>query len=79
MPASMIPRKRLVCGDCSVSQFANKSVNTDLTATGLVLIPMIVVLVLAEQSIIGSDVAFEIGVGAWQVHRRKSEAARQEL
>ena len=56
MPTSMIPRQGLISSDFSISQLSNESVNTDLTAAGLVLIPMIVVLVLAEQSIVGRQV-----------------------
>jgi hypothetical protein len=55
----MIPREGLVCCDRAISQLSNKSMDADLTATGLVLIPVIIVLVLSEQTIIGADVAFQ--------------------
>lgn len=58
MPTSMIPRKGLVCCDRAIGQLSNKSMDADLTATGLVLIPVIIVLVLSDQTIIGADVAF---------------------
>ena len=62
MPSSMIPRQRLVGGDASISQLADEAVNTDLPAIRLVLIPMIVVLVLPQKSVIRTDITFQIGV-----------------
>ena len=36
--------------------------NADLPAIGLVLIPVVVVLVLAQQTVVGTHIAFEVGV-----------------
>ena len=70
MPTSMIPGQRLVGGDASISQFADKAVDTDLPATRLILIPVVVILVLAEQIIVRSDITFETRVvGPGGMHR----------
>ena len=57
MPAPVIPRKRLVSGNRSIRQLADKSVNADPPIHGLV--PVIVVLVLSQQAIIRADIAFQ--------------------
>lgn len=62
MPASMIPRKSLICGNCSVRQLSDEGMNTDLTATGLILIPVVVILVFAQQAIVGTHVAFKVWI-----------------
>jgi len=62
VPATMIPRKRLISGDASVSQLADEAVDADLPSVRLVLIPVIVILVLTEQAVVGSDIAFQVGI-----------------
>ena len=62
MPAAHIPRQRLVGGNGAVLQLANESVDTDLTPAGSGGIPVIAVLIDAEQPIVGSDVAFQIRI-----------------
>lgn len=62
MPAAMIPRKRLICCDTPVSQLSDESMNADLPPAGFVLVPVVVVLVFSEQTVVGSDIAFEVGV-----------------
>ena len=62
VPATMIPRKRLVSSDASVSQFTNEAVDADLPSVGLVLIPVVVVLILTKQAVVGTNIAFQIGI-----------------
>src|SRR5699024_163443 len=62
VPSTMIPRQSLVCGNRAVSQLANKGMNADLSATGMIGIPMIVILIFAEQTIIGTDITLEVWV-----------------
>ncbi len=62
VPSAHIPRQGLVCGNGAVSQLSNKTVDADLTAVRRILVPMIVVLVFAEQSVIRADVTFEVGI-----------------
>ena len=57
MPADHVPRQRLVGGNRAVCQLANKGVDTDLPVH--VLIPVITVLIYAEQSVVGSNIAFQ--------------------
>ena len=54
----MIPRESLVCGNRAVSQLADKGMNADLSAAGMVGVPMIAVLVFTEQTIIRTYIAF---------------------
>ena len=62
VPSTMIPRQSLVCGDSAVSQLANECVNADLSAAGMICVPVIAVLVLAKQTIIGTHITLEIRV-----------------
>ncbi|MPN15793.1 hypothetical protein SDC9_163129 [bioreactor metagenome] len=62
VPAAHIPRQGLVSRDGTVSQLTDKTVNADLPSVRRVLVPVVVVLVFAEQSVVGADVAFEVGV-----------------
>ncbi len=62
VPSAMIPRQSLVCGDSAVSQLADECVDADLSAAGMVGIPMIAVLVLAKQTIIGTHITLEVRV-----------------
>ena len=59
MPAAMIPRQRLISGDGTVGQLADETMDADLTTAGMVGVPMVVVLVLAQLAVIGSDIAFQ--------------------
>lgn len=59
MPAAMIPRQRLVGGDAAVCQFADETMDAYLTTAGVVGVPMVVVLVLAQFAVIGSDIALQ--------------------
>lgn len=59
MPASMIPRQGLICGDCSVRQLSDEGMNTDLPSSGLILVPVVIVLVLPKQSVVRADIAFQ--------------------
>ncbi len=45
-----------------VSQFSDESVNTDFSAAGMIGIPVIAVLVFSKQTVIGTHIAFQIGV-----------------
>src|SRR5690554_6151967 len=62
MPASIIPRQGLICGDCSVRQLSDEGMNTDLPSSGLILVPMVIILVLAQQTVIWTHIAFEVWV-----------------
>ena len=62
MPTSMIPREGLVCCDRAISQLSNKGMYTDLPPIRLILIPMVVILVLAQQTVIWTHIAFEVWV-----------------
>ncbi|MPN57192.1 hypothetical protein SDC9_204886 [bioreactor metagenome] len=62
VPAAIIPRQCLVCCNASVSQFTDEAVDTDLPSVWLVLIPVVVILVLAKQAVVGTDIAFQIWV-----------------
>ena len=64
VPATMIPRKRLISGDTTVSQLANEAVDADLPSVRLVLIPMVVALVLAKQTVVWTNIAFRLGLFA---------------
>lgn len=59
MPSADIPGERLVGGNCTVLQFADKAVDANLAAAGMIGVPVVVVLVHAEQSVIGSDIALQ--------------------
>ena len=59
MPAAMIPRQRLIGCDAAVCQLADEAVDANLTTTGMVGVPMVVILVLAQLTVIGSDIAFQ--------------------
>ena len=58
VPTTMIPRESLVCGNRAVSQLADKGMNADLSAAGMLGVPMIAVLVFTEQTIIRTYIAF---------------------
>ena len=60
--ATMIPRQGLICGNSPISQFADEAVDADISATGMVGVPMVVVLVLAQLAVIGTYIAFQPGV-----------------
>ena len=62
VPTTMIPRKRLISGDASVSQLTDEAVDADLPSVRLVLIPVVVVLIFTEQAVVGSDITFQIRV-----------------
>ena len=62
VPAPVVPRQGLVSGDCTVLQLSNKAVYTHLSATGMVGVPMVVVLVYTQQAIVRSHIAAQIGV-----------------
>ena len=59
MPAAVIPRQRLVSGDAAVCQLADETMDAYLTTAGVVGVPMVVVLVLAQFAVIGSDIALQ--------------------
>ena len=52
----------MVGSDASIGQFPDEAVDVNLSAAGLILISVIAVLVFAQQAVIGSDVAFQVGV-----------------
>lgn len=58
----MIPRQRLVCSNRPVRQLADEGMDADLPAIGLILIPVIVVLVFAEQTVIGPYIAAQVWI-----------------
>ena len=62
VPSTVIPRQSLVCGNGAVSQFADESVDADFSAAGVIGVPVIAVLVFTEQTVIGTHIAFQIGV-----------------
>ena len=62
VPSTMVPRKGLVRGDGAVSQLADKGMNADFTATGVVGVPMVVVLVDTKGTVIWAYIAFQPGV-----------------
>ena len=62
VPSTVIPRQGLVCGNRAVSQFADESVDADLSAAGVIGIPVIAVLVFTEQTVIGTNVSPKVGV-----------------
>ena len=67
MPAAMVPGQSLVCSNTSISQLADKRMGTDLAEHGLV--PVVVVLVFTQQTIIGAYITFQIGIiGTGRVH-----------
>ena len=59
MPAAMIPRQRLIGRYGAVCQLSDEAVDANLTTTGMVCVPMVVVLVLAQLTVIGSDISFQ--------------------
>jgi hypothetical protein len=64
VPATMIPRQSLIGGNGAISQLADKSVDADFSAAGVVGVPMIVVLVLPQQTIVGANIALQPGLFA---------------
>jgi hypothetical protein len=58
----MIPWQGLIGSDGAIFKLPNKGMDTDLSATGSTLIPMIVVLVLSQYAIIWSNVSTKIGI-----------------
>ena len=60
VPSAMIPRKRLVGSDAPVLQFADESMNADLSAARRRGVPVIAVLIYAQQTVIGTDVITSI-------------------
>ena len=62
VPSTVIPRESLVSGNGAVSQFANESVDADFSAARVIGVPVIAVLVFTEQTVIGTHIAFQIGV-----------------
>ena len=67
VPSAMIPRQRLIGCDAAVRQFADEAMDADLSAIRLILIPMVVVLIFSEQSIIGTDIAFQVRITSYNV------------
>ena len=59
MPSSVIPRQRLVSGDAAVCQLADETMDAYLATAGVVGVPVVVVLVLAQFAVIGSDIALQ--------------------
>lgn len=51
MPAAHIPWQRLVGGNRAVGEFPNKGVDADLPSVRLILVPMIVVRIFAQQAV----------------------------
>ena len=62
VPASVIPGQGLVGSNSSVSKLSNECVNADISAARTSRVPMIVILVFAEQAIIWTDITLEVGV-----------------
>jgi hypothetical protein len=62
MPAPMIPRQGLVSSNRTISQLPYKSMRTNLPSIWPILIPVVVILVFTEQSIIGANIPFKIWV-----------------
>ena len=62
MPASHIPRQRLVGGDSAVLELTNESVDANLSTARTLDVPVVVVLVLAQQTVVGSDLPLEVGI-----------------
>lgn len=62
MPASMIPWQGLIGSDGPIFKFSDKGMDTDLSATGSMLVPVIVVLVLPQEAIIWSNISTKIWV-----------------
>lgn len=58
VPSTVIPRESLVSGNGAICQFADESVDTNLSAAGMISVPVVVVLVLAQLAIIRTDIAF---------------------
>lgn len=59
MPAAHIPWQRLVGGNRAVGEFPNKGVDADLPPVRLILVPMIVVRIFAQQAVVRANIALE--------------------
>ena len=62
VPSTVIPRQGLISCNRAVIELADEAVNADLSTAGVVGVPMVVVSVFAEQTVIGADIAFQPGV-----------------
>ena len=62
VPSTVIPRESLVSSNGAICQFADESVDTDLSAAGMIGVPVVAVLVFTEQTVIRTNIAFQIGV-----------------
>ena len=62
----MIPRESLVSSNGAICQFADESVDTDLSAAGMIGVPVVAVLVFTQLSVIRADIALQpriVGTG----------------
>jgi len=62
VPRPVIPGKRLICSDAAVIQFADESVYANLLSVRQVGVPVVVVLVIAEQTIVWAYITLQIGI-----------------
>ena len=63
MPSAHLPGQRLIGGDGAVFEFPDKTMHTDLSAVRPGLVPVVAVLVHAQQAVVWTDIAGEPGVG----------------
>lgn len=62
MPSTVLPGQRLIGCHTSVSQLSNKAVDADLSSAGMIGVPVVVVLVFTQLSVIWADIAFQPGI-----------------
>src|SRR6056297_842627 len=62
MPSSMVPGQGLISSDSAIFKLSNKCMDTDLSTTRSMLVPMVVVLVLSQDAIIWPNISAKIGI-----------------
>ena len=58
VPTAMIPGQTLIRCYCTIRKLTNEAMYTDFTTTGMIGVPVVVILVLSKSAIIGADIAF---------------------
>ena len=62
VPATVIPRQSLIGSNRAVRQLADEGMDADLSSAGMIGVPVVIVLVLAQLSVIRADIALQPGV-----------------
>ena len=62
MPTAMIPRQCLIGSNTAISQFSDEAMYADLPTVRFVLIPVVVILILAKQSIVRTHITTQIRI-----------------